>query len=337
MKIFKRLITGLLLLAWLGQVQAATGIIQRGEYLGRADVEAFIADMVRRHGFETNELRALLAQGEQQKRVLELVSKPAEGKDWSKYRPIFVTERRIKKGVEFWETHEELLKQAEETYSVPAEIIVAIIGVETFYGTRMGTFPVLDTLMTLGFDYPPRSKFFKRQLEEFLLLSREQNIDPLEPKGSYAAAMGMGQFISSSYRDFAVDFDQNGQIDLWKSFPDGIGSVANYFSRHHWKLGEPVIGPAFVEGKGYKRIKANELKPAHSVDTLSKAGVSPSQPVYQDELLSFLDLKGEKGHEYWLGHHNFYVITRYNHSVKYALAVYQLSQAVKRARLARGE
>lgn len=336
MKKFKRLISGLLLMVCLGQASAATGIIQRGEYLGREDVESFVADMVKRHGFEVNELRALLAQGERQKRVLELVSKPAEGKDWSKYRPIFVNDKRINAGVKFWNKHEALLQQAEEAYQVPAEIIVAIIGVETFYGTRMGTFPVLDTLMTLGFDYPPRSKFFKRQLEEFLLLSREQNIDPLEPKGSYAAAMGMGQFISSSYRDFAVDFDNDGQIDLWRNFADGIGSVANYFSRHHWDYGKSVIAPAYVKGKEYKQLKANQLKPSYSKAQLAKAGVSGSQFIADKETMSFLDLKGANGREYWLGHHNFYVITRYNHSVKYALAVFQLSQAVKRARLAQG-
>lgn len=337
MKIIKRLIPGVLLLTLLGQLQAATGIIQRGGYLGRADVETFILDMSERHGFDDNDLRALLAQGEQQKRVLELVTKPAEGKNWSEYRPIFITDKRIDAGVKFWIKNEEILKNAEQAYSVPADVIVAIIGVETFYGTRMGTFPVLDTLMTLGFDYPPRSKFFKRQLEEFLLLSREQNLDPLAQKGSYAAAMGMGQFISSSYRDFAVDFDENGQTDLWHSPADGIGSVANYFSRHKWIYGQPVIAPAFIRGKGYKKLKANELKPQYTEKQLKDAGVAPSRKIDPDEQVSFLDLKGAKGHEYWLGHHNFYVITRYNHSVKYALAVYQLSQAVKRAKLARGK
>ncbi|CAG0911209.1 unnamed protein product, partial [Cyprideis torosa] len=228
-----------------------------------------------------------------------------------------------------------LLQRAEEVFQVPADIIVAIIGVETFYGTRMGTFPVLDTLVTLGFDYPPRSAFFRGQLEEFLLLSREQDIPPQEPKGSYAAAMGMGQFISSSYRDFAVDFDGNGHIDLWKSTADGIGSVANYFRRHDWIMGAAVVAPAYVEGDQYVSLKANERKPSYSVQQLKAAGVQPSVPVATEEALSFLDLKGAKGQEFWLGHHNFYVITRYNHSVKYALAVYQLSQAIKRTRLAR--
>ncbi len=316
--------------------EAAAGLVLRGDYVGRADVEEFVVRMSREEGFEEQKLRTLLGTTKQQKRVLELVAKPAEGKDWSKYRPIFLGKKRIKKGVEFWNTHEALLERAEKEYGVPAEIIVAIIGVETFYGTRMGTFPVLDTLMTLGFDYPKRSKFFRKQLEHFLLLGREESIDVREPLGSYAGAMGMGQFIPSSYRDFAVDFDGDGVRDLWHSPADGIGSVAAYFNRHGWKYGEPVIEPASVKGKGWRKLKANELKPSYTVAQLKKAGVSPTAPVGKDEKLSFLALNGAKGKEFWLGRHNFYVITRYNHSVKYALAVYQLSQAIKRERLASG-
>ncbi|CAG0908277.1 unnamed protein product, partial [Cyprideis torosa] len=254
-----------------------SGIIQRGNYMERDDVEAFVGEMVSSHGFDANALRALLAQAQQQKRVLELVAKPAEGKDWSEYRPIFLNKSRIDAGVVFWQENEAILQRAEQEFQVPAEIIVAIIGVETFYGTRMGTFPVLDTLVTLGFDYPPRAPFFKKQLEEFLLLSREQHIDPLGPKGSYAAAMGMGQFISSSYRDFAVDFDGDQKIDLWKNRADGIGSVANYFKQHKWMMGQPVIAPAYVSGKGYEALKANELEPSYSLDDLEKAGVRPSR------------------------------------------------------------
>lgn len=334
MSLTRNIFISLFLFMFLGPVWGASGIIQRGDYAGREDVSEFVRQMASKHEFDARELTALLAQAERQKRVLELVAKPAEGKDWSEYRPIFLTQKRIDAGVAFWRKNEAILERAEQEFQVPAEIIVAIIGVETFYGTRMGTFPVLDTLVTLGFDYPPRSPFFLRQLEEFLLLSREQGIAPHEPKGSYAAAMGMGQFISSSYRDFAVDFDQNGRIDLFHSKADGIGSVANYFKQHDWKMGQAVIAPAYVSGDGYKELEANNLKPAYTFRELDSVGVHPSVPVGDEELLSFLNLKGAKGAEYWLGHHNFYVITRYNRSVKYALAVYQLSQAVKRARTA---
>ncbi len=315
-----------------GTVLATGGAINRGDYLGRKDVDAFIQSMHDEHGIEAARLRQILGQAHRQNRVLELVRKPAEGKPWSEYRPIFMTEKRITAGVTFWNEHADLLEQASAQYGVPPEIIVAILGVETFYGTRMGKFPVLDTLVTLGFDYPKRADFFRGQLSHFLLLAQEEGMNPMAPKGSYAAAMGMGQFIPSSYRDFAVDFDHNGVRDLFHSPADGIGSVANYFHRHEWQPGEPVIVPAKVTGNRYKQLRANERKPAYSFAQLHSAGVTFEGPHHDDELFSFLELEGKKGKEYWVGYHNFYVITRYNHSVKYALAVYQLSDAIKSRR-----
>lgn len=308
---------------------AEAGVIIRGDYLGRADVEGFIQQMHTKYDIPALRLRQVIGQAMQQKRVLELVQKPAEGKPWSEYRPIFITEKRIDAGLAFWNEHTELLQQAEADYGVPPEIIVAIIGVETFYGTRMGTFPVLDTLVTLGFDYPKRSSFFRGQLEHFLLLSHEEGLDPTTPKGSYASAMGMGQFIPSSYRDFAVDFDQDGIRDLFTSPADGIGSVANYFAQHHWKPNAPIAAPATVKGTRHKQLKANERKPGYTLNQLKTAGVTPKGEFSATEKTSFLNLEGKKGREYWVGFHNFYVITRYNHSVKYALAVFQLSEALK--------
>lgn len=317
----------------IGQAaQAEAGVIMRGDYLGRPDVEEFIQQMTHKYDIPALRLRQVLGQAVQQKRVLELVAKPAEGKPWSEYRPIFLTDKRIDAGVEFWNQHEALLNQATAAYGVPPEMIVAIIGVETFYGTRMGTFPVLDTLVTLGFDYPKRASFFRGQLEHFVLLSEEEGMDPTVPKGSYAAAMGMGQFIPSSYRDFAVDFDQDGIRDLFSSPADAIGSVANYFARHDWVSGAPVATKASIKGTRYKQLKANERKPGYSLDELKAAGVSVKGDFNGDSPATFLDLEGENGREYWVGFHNFSVITRYNHSVKYALAVYQLSEAIKSRR-----
>lgn len=308
------------------------GIIQRGDYLQRDDVRAFIDDMARRHALPAERIESILAQASRQERVLELISKPAESKPWRDYRPIFVNDRRIRAGVRFWEENEQLLENAEIRYGVPPQIITAIIGVETFYGTRMGRFPVLDSLATLGFDYPPRARFFSKELEQFILFTLEEQMDPFSLRGSYAGAMGMGQFMPSSYRQYAVDFDHDGRRDLFDNNADAIGSVANYFARHQWHQGGRIATRARVQGKRYKRLKANERKPRYTVGALKKAGVTPSTPLPDGEKVSFLALEGKGGREFWLGHHNFFVITQYNHSVKYALAVYELSEAIKARR-----
>lgn len=325
------------LMVGAGPIFAAGGVIQRGDYLQRPDVQTFIRKMVDEHGQSEKELRKLMGQAQRQQRVLDLVQKPAEGKPWSDYRPIFVNDGRIDAGVRFWDEHQDLLLRAEQEYGVPQEIIVAIIGVETFYGTRMGSFPVFDTLVTLGFDYPKRSKFFSTQLEHYLQMVVEESLAPLELKGSYAGAMGMGQFIPSSYRDFAVDFDGDGARDLFYSPDDAIGSVANYFKRHKWRLGESVISRARVVGQSHQTLKANARKPGFTLRQLKAAQVYPKGAVAPNEKLVYLRLQGKDGVEHWVGHHNFYVITRYNHSVKYGLAVYQLSQAIaaRRAQSAR--
>ncbi len=312
--------------------QTYTGVIERGGYLRREAVQQFIRDVHARRGIGIVKLRSILAQATRQPRILELVSKPAEGKPWSEYRRIFLTEDRIAKGVAFWDHNEKTLEKAEQVYGVPPEIIVGIIGVETFYGTRMGRFSVLDALATLGFDYPPRSDFFLNQLEELILLSEEEHLNPARLKGSYAGAMGMGQFIPSSYRRFAVDFDGDGDRDLFTSAEDAIGSVANYFREHGWRTGEWIISPARAIGDGAAALEANDRTPRYSAAELTKAGLFSSDPKAPDEKLLYLRLEGDKGIEHWIGHHNFFVITEYNHSVKYALAVYQLGQEIKRRR-----
>lgn len=220
--------------------------------------------------------------------------------------------------------HHETLKRAEDEFGIPAEIITAIIGVETYYGRQSGKTQVFDSLVTLGFDYPPRSRFFLSELEQFLLLSREENVGVSDIRGSYAGAMGMPQFISSSYRHYAVDFDGDGKRDLWNNTEDVIGSVANYFKVHGWKAGGQVVVPARVNGQIEET--RNKLKPHTSISDLAGNGVFPKTAVDDDAKATVISLKGKRGKEYWLGLDNFYVITRYNHSALYAMAVYQLSQ-----------
>jgi len=295
------------------------------DYSKRTDVQQFIDEMVEKHGFNRNELELDLALAKKLDGVLEAIAKPAEKVlTWKDYRPIFVTSKRIRGGNKFLKQHHETLKRAEKEFGVPAEIITAIIGVETYYGRLSGRTQVFDSLVTLGFDYPPRAPFFLSELEQFLLLTREEDVAVRDVRGSYAGAMGMPQFISSSYRHYAVEFDGDGKRDLWNSTADVIGSVANYFKAHGWKPGEPVMIRASVNGQVEET--RNKLKPHTQISEFAVKGVFPKAAVANDEIATLITLKGKKGKEYWLGLDNFYVITRYNHSALYAMAVYQLSQ-----------
>ncbi len=296
----------------------------QANYAQRSDVQQFIDEMVEKHGFAREDLMVRFASVKRLDGVLEAISRPAEKVlTWEDYRPIFVTSSRIKKGNKFLQENRETLKRAEKEYGVPAEIITAIIGVETYYGRRSGKIQVFDSLVTLGFDYPPRSPFFLSELEQFLLLMREEDVDAREIRGSYAGAMGMPQFISSSYRHYAVDFDGDGKRDLLNNTTDVIGSVANYFNVHGWKTGGQVVIPARVNGSIEET--RNKLKPHTRIADLAAEGVAPEAAVGKEEKATVITLKGKKGKEYWLGLDNFYVITRYNHSALYAMAVYQLS------------
>lgn len=287
--------------------------------------------MVDEHNFDRTHLKLLFKGVEQQKSVLKAIKTPAEReKKWFEYRPIFLKEARINGGVEFWKQNEELLLQAEEQYGVPVKIIVAIIGVETYYGRLTGKHPVFDSLVTLGFDYPKRAEFFLSELEHYLLMCREEGFDPSALLGSYAGAMGVGQFISSSYRRYAVDQNQDGKRDLWNSTEDIIGSVANYFKVHGWRQYHAVAGPAQFKGNARNVDESNQLKPSFTYAQLNKQGFISDIPIGQEEDVSLFVLDTKQGKEYWLGQHNFYVITRYNHSHMYAMAVYQLSQEIKK-------
>jgi len=297
-------------------------------YSQRKDVQQFIAEMQKEHGFDGKLISNWMEGVIQQKTALEAIARPAEGVlTWGKYRQIFLTGSRISKGVQFWKDNAELLARAEKEYGVSAEFIVAIIGVETYYGKRAGNYPVLDALTTLGFDYPPRAKFFRKQLKHYLLMVREEKLDVKKLTGSYAGAMGMPQFIPSSFRSYAVDFDGNGVRDFWSSSADPIGSVANYFKKHGWRKNQPVASRASVE-KSSEKLASKEMKPHKSVAEYKRMGVKPVEHFNDSAQATLLKLTGKKGEEYWMTLNNFYVITRYNHSPLYAMAVYQLSQAV---------
>lgn len=298
----------------------------------RADIRAFITEMEQRHAFDGAELVRLFNAAEPRPDIIAAITTPAEGKAWHEYRPIFVNRARIDGGIEFWRTNAEALARAQQAYGVPAEIIVAIIGVETRYGKNMGKYRVLDALTTLAFDYAPRADFFRRELEQYLLLAREERLDPLAVKGSYAGAMGQAQFISSSYRHFAVDFDNDGHRDLWNNSADAIGSAAHYLSEHGWQKDAPVAVRAEVTGEQYHALLGGGLQLQYSLGDLRRMGVSVAEPLFDIEPALLLEFAAESQAEYWVGLQNFYVITRYNRSSLYAMAVYQLSQEIKAQR-----
>ena len=298
--------------------------------LDQISVQKFINYMVSTHNYDVTALQKIFKQAKFSNRVLKAISKPAEALPWYKYRPIFLQPERVKQGIIFWEIHKEKLLAAQDKYGVPAEIIVAIIGVETRYGKFTGNDRVLDALATLAFHYPKRSKFFRSELEQYLLLIREQKIDPYTIKGSYAGAMGIPQFISSSYRNYAIDFDADDKIDIWNNPVDAIGSVANYFKQHGWKAGEEIAVRAEVEDGQYLQVSNKELKPDIKLSEVASYGIKPQENLTQDLKLKILSFENKDDNDIWLVFTNFYVITRYNHSPLYAMAVYQLAEEINK-------
>lgn len=300
------------------------------DYSQHPEAKKFVDEMVSKNGFSRSEVMGWLAKAEKKQAILDAISRPAEqSKTWKEYRPIFMVPARIENGVKFWHDNKSELARAEREYGVPAEIIVAIIGVETSYGRNTGNYNVIDALTTLAFDYPPRAPFFRSELENYLLLVREQKHNPLEFKGSYAGAMGFGQFMPSSYRKWAVDFSGDGFTDIWKNTTDAIGSVANYFKEHGWKTGEPVTVQAHAaEGSQIDQLN-NVVPPEVSVEQWRSRGLNPVSWLPPTTRVIAIQFDGNNGLEYWFGLQNFYVITRYNRSPMYAMAVYQLSQAIK--------
>lgn len=327
---------------WLWQKTAVVVLAGFSPVLMAADygeeheaVAPFVAEMQAEHGFPANYVRTVLAQAERKQSILDAISRPAERvRPWHEYREIFITDKRIAGGVEFWERNAEALSRAEQQYGVEPEVIVAIIGVETFYGGNKGSHRVIDALTTLGFDYPPRAEFFRRQLKSYFVLAREQQVDPLSLTGSYAGAMGFPQFIPSSYQAFAVDFDDDGKVDIWNNQIDAIGSVANYFAEHKWKHGATVAVPARVQGEQYGKglTIAEGLEARRTVGELKELGWDIEYTLDDEAEVMAFEFDAGEAMEHWIGLNNLHVITRYNRSVMYAMVVHQLADLIREAR-----
>ncbi len=309
-----------------------------GDFANNPNAQQFIDKMVNKHGFERQQLQEILSQAKRLDSVLRLMDnqapttsvKPPSGPNgaWLRYRKKFITPDNVQNGVVFWNQYEDALNRAWQVYGVPPEIIVGIIGVETRWGRVMGKTRILDALATLSFNYPRRAEYFSGELETFLLMARDEQDDPLNLKGSFAGAMGYGQFMPSSYKQYAVDFSGDGHINLWDPV-DAIGSVANYFKAHGWVKGDQVAVMANGQAPGLP----NGFKTKYSISQLAAAGLTPQQPLGNHQQASLLRLDVGTGYQYWYGLPNFYTITRYNHSTHYAMAVWQLGQAVALARV----
>ena len=298
--------------------------------------DEFVERAVSEYGLSESEVRALLLEAEYKQSIVDAISRPAEGKPWYQYRKIFLNDKRINEGIKFWEENRALIETASKKFGVDEEIIVSIIGVETLYGRITGSYRIIDSLVTLGFYYPQglssdRSEFFSKELMQYMQLATEEGLPTAEVTGSYAGAMGMGQFMPSSYREYAVDFDEDGSRDLWRSTADVVGSVANYLHRHGWQPGQPVTKRAIAaEGAAFDEISTRGYKPSLTVAQWREKGFTSSKELSPDLPAAVLKLKEEKRNTYWLTFKNFYVITRYNRSPRYAMAVYDLSQEIKK-------
>ncbi len=314
---------------WVGCVSASAV-----PALLNPEIDSFIDRLVTEHQFERGELRRWFRQARVQSGVLKAMSRPATARPWHEYRASQLTEARIRGGLEYWQRHAVTLARASAEYGVPEEIIVATVGLETFYGRNTGGNNVFDALVTLAFAYPRRAELFRGELEQFLLLTRELRLDPLRLKGSYAGALGVPQFLPGSYRRYAVDFDNDGRRDLW-DHGDAIGSIANYYQAYGWQSGEPVIvaieEQAETAGDEFRVLLERGIKPHTTVAAVRRGGVTPAGPVAEDALICVFGAESETGMRYWLGFNNFYVITRYNRSVNYALSVHELAQELRRA------
>ena len=291
------------------------------------EVKAFINHMVKKYQFNQAELIDIFNSVKVRPKVIQSIRAPLEENPWYRYQSMFVTEWRIREGVQFWNKYQDALMRAEKTYGVPASIIVATIGVETKYGKSTGNYRVIDALTNIAFSNSSRARYFRTELEEFLLLTRERHLNPMTVLGSYAGAIGQPQFMPSSYRHYAVNFSGDGKIDLSHNEVDVIGSIANYYNKHGWMYKQPVALPASVTGYRYYRLISSS-PPALPLSSLTDYGIYPRGYAAEDQKAKLIKLKGFYRNEYWLGFHNFDVIKRYNTSTLYAMAVYQLSEYI---------
>lgn len=313
----------------LGTTLVASSSVVLAGYENHPDAKLLIEELTA-EGFDEAYILETLSQARRQESILKAISRPAEKRlDWGGYRAIFIEQRRVNQAVEFWKENRATLERAEETFGVPPEIVLAIMGVETRFGRVTGSYRVLDALATLGFDYPKRAEFFRGQLADYFRLTRQEEVAPGTLKGSYAGAMGYGQFIPSSYLSYAVDFDGDGKRDIWSNPTDAIGSVANYFAKHGWKAGEPVVASVLIGDWPKEEWVNQNLKPEFTLADWARRGVVTNDPIDKEQLATLMLMKSEQGDEYLFGLHNFYVITRYNHSRLYANAVYELSKLIR--------
>jgi membrane-bound lytic murein transglycosylase B len=295
----------------------------------RPEIAAFIEEMAQRHQYDRALLRRVLGQIKPRASILRAMSAPGTARPWHVFRGRYIDDARISAGARFWRQHAEVIGRASREFGVPEEIIVATIGVETIYGRDTGNYKVVEALATLAFDYPPRAEFFRGELEQFLLLAREIGLDVTRVTGSYAGAIGIPQFLPSSYRKYAVDYDGDGRPDLMGAPADAIGSVANYYRSFGWEAGGGVAVRAEADTSAVDTVLAAGIKPHTRVVELRQRGVVPLAPVRDDAEAALFSLEAETGTQYWLGLQNFYVITRYNRSVNYAMVVYELARELR--------
>lgn len=293
------------------------------------EMAQFAHEIAIKDGFNEAQLRSILAQAVYKPRIIQVMNRPGESKPWFEYRAQLINHQVVQAGADFMRAHRAALDRAARTYGVPPEIIAAILGIETRYGENRGSFRVLDSLTTLAFHYPRRADYFRKELEHYFLLARAEKIDPMSMTGSFAGAIGMPQFMPSSYERLAVDFDGDGRRDLITDTDDAIGSVAYYFHENGWIKGAPVAVPAKVHSAAFRSILNQGLDPRYTRDELAHYGVQPRLPVDDHTRMALFSLDGRNGPEYWLGMHNFQVISRYNNSRLYSMAVYQLSQELR--------
>lgn len=329
-----RTLGALLLIAFAHAMPAQAASLPGPSFADDPAVIAFARDLEQRHGFKASDLLAQFAQTRPNARVLQLIKPPTSPlqRSWERYRSRFLNELRINGGVRFWQENHTTLARAAATYGVPEEIIVAIIGVETEYGRNTGGFRVLEALATLAFSYPPRADFFRTELEQFLLLARENQLSPLSIKGSFAGAIGIPQFMPGSQRRYAVDFDGDQRIDLGGSVDDAIGSVSRFLEQHGWQPGQPVAIPARASSTVAPSLLESGIRPSLKAGELAAHGITADAP--EDASVALVDLiTPGQDPEYWLGFENFYVITRYNRSSFYAMSVFQLAQEIRQRML----